>query len=105
MTQPIAVQASMPMSTFLRPLRSPSRGRNSENTAQAVKNTVCVRPISASVVLSSTRIVVNTGESMEALSWNAKMAAINAAISAPTCLASTCFGAGALCTEVISTLL
>jgi len=49
-----------------------------------VKNTVWVKPICASVVLSSTRMVVNAGESMDALSWNAKMAAINAAINATT---------------------
>ena len=74
----------MPSRTFLRPIRSPSRGRNSENTAQEVKNTVCVKPICASVVLSSTRIVVNAGDSIDAFSWKAKMAAISAAISATT---------------------
>lgn len=68
MQQPMPVSASMPISTFLRPARSPKRGRNSENTAHAVKNTVCVRPIWASSLRSWLAIVVRAGDSMDALS-------------------------------------
>ena len=72
----------MPDRTFLRPLRSARRGRNSENSAAAVKNTVCVSPMASAVVLSSFCIVTSAGESIEALSWKAKMATSRAAMSA-----------------------
>ena len=67
-TQPMAVMLSMPSNTFLRPARSPSRGRNSENSAHAVKKTVWVRLICELLVFSPRSIVVSAGESMEALS-------------------------------------
>lgn len=62
----------------LRPMRSPQRGMMSENSAAAVKNAVWVTPICAAVVSSSFSIVARTGESMEALSWNATIAASSA---------------------------
>ena len=76
------VETRMPVSTFLRPTMSAKRGRNSENSAAAVKNTVCVSAICVSVVLSSCVIVASAGESMDAFSWNAKMATRSAVISA-----------------------
>ena len=65
-------------------MMSPSRGRNSENSAAAVKNAVWVRPMSAESALRSSSMVVSAGLSMLALSWKATQAASSAAISAPT---------------------
>ena len=80
--QPMAVIRSMPLSTFLRPAMSARRGRNSENSAAAVKNTVCVLPISVAVVFNSFCIATSAGESIEALSWKAKMATSSATMRA-----------------------
>ena len=80
-TQPSAATAIMPTRTFLRPIRSPQRGRKSENNAAAVKNAVCVRPICAVVALSSSSIVAKAGESIDALSWKANTAVSSANIN------------------------
>ena len=82
--QPATVAISMPSKTFLRPTKSAKRGRNSENNADEVKNTVCERPICVAVVFSSFCMVTNAGESMEALSWNANVAVRNATIRKAT---------------------
>ena len=62
-------------------MRSPQRGRNSENSAAAVKNAVCVRPICAVVAPNSSSIVAKAGESIDALSWNANTAVSSANIN------------------------
>ena len=64
--QPATVNSSIPISTFLRPIRSAKRGRNSENNAAEVKKTVCDKPIWVAVVFSSLCIVTKAGDNMEA---------------------------------------
>ena len=95
MIEPTTVTAIMPTSTFRRPIRSPHRGINSENSAAAVKNAVCVMPICAVVASSSTSMVASAGDSMDALSWNAKTATSSAVIRGTTWLVgSFCPAAG-----------
>lgn len=64
-----------------RPTMSDSRGKNSPHIAPAVKKAVWVRPLAASSVPSSWAMVRSTGESMEALSWNAIAAVMSTAMS------------------------
>lgn len=60
---------------------SARRGRNSENSAAAVKNTVWESAMLVDDVASSRSMVVSAGDSMEAFSWKAKMATSKATIS------------------------
>ena len=74
MIEPTAVTATMATMILRRPTRSPQRGRMRENSAAAVKKAVWVSPIRAVVVPSSCSMVASTGESIDALSWKAKIA-------------------------------
>ena len=83
-TQPTTISASIPASTLRRPITSPSRGRNSENSAAEVKNAVWVRPISAEVAPRLSSMLFSAGLSMLALSWKAKQATSSAVTRTPT---------------------
>lgn len=78
---PRAMTPSMITRIFRRPTMSDRRGKNSPHIAPPVKNAVWVSPMMDSSVSSCSAMVRSTGESIDALSWNATAAVISTAIS------------------------